>query len=295
MSIEKAITDFREKLVRPLFADITRTLEVTCHKPGDDNHGSNFVGNAAVLSGIETLAQFFDSNTEEEHRAFRKQAKEQYKSIEKEKKKYVTPRYSPSEGSELAKTFMKKYFCDSVFQKKEFGARIPVHDLIWAFRNPHMHAFYPYYQRTFDTKKVCGAVDWLYRDSVKRIGITINEVESEFDARKQQLYRIEGEWFRICPQILFVFFKQAVEKFIAEVRDIDDVQKQFCQNYKRLAESYGFHAYLDRNNLPDYIKMDYQEIRKTAYLKWEAEGRPEGRDMEFWLRAETEYARTHGL
>lgn len=238
MCIQKAITDFREKLVNPLFADITRTLEVTCHKSGVENHGSNFVGNAAVLSGIETLAQFVDPNTEEEQRAFRKQAKEDYESLDDDKKKYLAPRYRPSEGSELAKTFMKKYFCASVFQKKEFG--VPLYELIWAFRNPHLHAFYPYYQKTFNTRKITAAVDWLYLDRDKRIGITLKEVENNFDARKQQLYRIEGDCFRICPQILFVFFKQAVDKFIAEVCDIADVQEAFCQNYKRLAEFYDF-------------------------------------------------------
>jgi len=240
MYVQKAITDFREKLVNPLFADITRTLEVTCHKAGDENHGSNFVGNAAVLSGIETLAQFIDQHTEEERRVFTEQAKKHYKSIDDEKKKYVTPRYNPSEGSELVKTFMKKYFCTSVFQKKEFG--VPLYDLIWAFRNPQVHAFYPYYQRTFNTKKVSGAVDWLYLDPGRRIGITIRGVEEDFDARKQQLYRVEGDCFRICPQILFVFFKQAVDKFIAAVRDVAAVKETFCKNYKRLAESYDFEA-----------------------------------------------------
>jgi len=114
--------------------------------------------------------------------------------------------------------------------------------IIWAFRNPHLHAFYPYYQRTFNTKKVTGAVDWLYLDPDKRIGITIKEVEDNFDARKHQLYRIEGDWVRICPQILFVFFKRALDKFIAEVLEVLDVQKQFCQNYKRLAGVYRFKA-----------------------------------------------------
>jgi hypothetical protein len=90
MDISKAITDLREKLVNPLFADITRTLEVTCHKSDDDNHGSNFVGNAVVLSGIETLAQFLDPNTEEGQRAFREQAKEHYKNIDNVKKKYCS-------------------------------------------------------------------------------------------------------------------------------------------------------------------------------------------------------------
>lgn len=67
-------------------------------------------------------------------------------------------------------------------------------------------------------------------------------MEESFDTRKQQLYSIEGDWFRIRPQILFVFFKRAVDKFIAEVRDVADVQKSFWQNYKRLAELYDFEA-----------------------------------------------------
>lgn len=238
--IEKVITDFRGKLVTPLFADITRTLEVTCHKSGEENHGSNFVGNAVVLSGIETLAQFIDPNTEEQHRAFSKMAKERYRSIiDKETRKYVEPRHNPNQGSKLAMTFMKRYFCASVFRKKEFG--VPLYKLIWEFRNPHMHAFYPYYQRTFNTKKFSGAVDWLYLDPDNRIGITIQQVEENFDAHKQKLYCIKVDWFRICPQVLFVFFKQAVNnKFIAEVCNNADVQKGFYENYKRLARCYDF-------------------------------------------------------
>ena len=30
------------------------------------------------------------------------------------------------------------------------------------------------------------------------------------------------------------------------------------------------------------------EIRIRSYLLWEAEGRPQGRDMEFWFRAQAE-------
>lgn len=30
------------------------------------------------------------------------------------------------------------------------------------------------------------------------------------------------------------------------------------------------------------------DIRIRSYLLWEAEGRPQGRDMEFWLRAEAQ-------
>ena len=31
-----------------------------------------------------------------------------------------------------------------------------------------------------------------------------------------------------------------------------------------------------------------QEIRTRSYLLWEAEGRPQGRDMEFWFRAQAQ-------
>ena len=30
------------------------------------------------------------------------------------------------------------------------------------------------------------------------------------------------------------------------------------------------------------------DIRNRSYLLWEAEGRPEGRDMEFWFRAKAQ-------
>lgn len=30
------------------------------------------------------------------------------------------------------------------------------------------------------------------------------------------------------------------------------------------------------------------EIRTRSYLLWEAEGRPQGRDMEFWFRAQAQ-------
>jgi hypothetical protein len=50
---------------------------------------------------------------------------------------------------------------------------------------------------------------------------------------KEKLYRIEVDRFRICPHILFVFFRQAVnDKFIAEICKNADVQNRFCENYK---------------------------------------------------------------
>jgi len=83
--IEKVIADFREKLVDPLFADITRTLEVTCYKEGDENHGSNFIGNAVVLSGIETVAQFIDPTSKEKRQDFEKRSKEFCNTLQKDK------------------------------------------------------------------------------------------------------------------------------------------------------------------------------------------------------------------
>jgi hypothetical protein len=38
----------------------------------------------------------------------------------------------------------------------------------------------------------------------------------------------------------------------------------------------------------------YQEaIRRRAYARWEAAGRPAGRDLEFWLDAEAEFCNRH--
>jgi hypothetical protein len=57
MQTEFAIGEFTQKVVSPLMADLTRTLEVTYGKTGDQNHGSNFIGNGVVLIGIETIGQ----------------------------------------------------------------------------------------------------------------------------------------------------------------------------------------------------------------------------------------------
>jgi hypothetical protein len=130
MTIETALASFNERLVVPLFADITRTLEVTCHKPGPENHGSNFVGNGAVLSGIETVAQFTDPTSESERESFVSDAKARYASLDANVKKYVSPRYSPIDGSQLAQGFMRDYFGDPIAQGKaldvSISTRIPI-------------------------------------------------------------------------------------------------------------------------------------------------------------------------
>ena len=38
------------------------------------------------------------------------------------------------------------------------------------------------------------------------------------------------------------------------------------------------------------MTVDQEKIRQLAYDLWESGGRPEGREMEFWLRAEAEIA-----
>ena len=35
-------------------------------------------------------------------------------------------------------------------------------------------------------------------------------------------------------------------------------------------------------------EFNYEEVRRRAYLKWEAAGKPEGRDTDFWFDAESE-------
>jgi hypothetical protein len=140
--VEATIALFYDRVTIPLFADITRTLEVTCHTVGADNHGSNFVGNGAVLSAIEAISQFTDETTTAERQAFAEEAKKRHKGLDAEAKKYLSMRYTPVDGSQLAMRFMKSYFGPPIDMEKAFG--VPIRELIWAFRNPHLHAFYPY-------------------------------------------------------------------------------------------------------------------------------------------------------
>ena len=238
MNIETALASFNERLVVPLFADITRTLEVTCHKSGPENHGSNFVGNGAVLSGIETVAQFTDPTIESERESFVKEAKACHAGLVGNVKRLVSPRYSPIDGSQLAQEFMKDYFGEPIAQGKALG--VPVRQLIWAFRNPHLHGFYPYYQKRFNDKLIAGAVDWMYLDANARVGITIEQLEKDFELHKQMLYTVSGDSIRICPQILFVYFKRAVAAYVTAIQLGGHVQTRFLENYKRLASSYGF-------------------------------------------------------
>jgi hypothetical protein len=42
------------------------------------------------------------------------------------------------------------------------------------------------------------------------------------------------------------------------------------------------------------IKMQEQKIRELAYNIWERDGRPYGRDLEYWLKAERSLAPARG-
>jgi hypothetical protein len=238
VDINAVLDEFQQKFVAPLTADITRTLEVTCNKSGERNHGSNFIGNTVVLMGIEATSQFINPHSQEELNRFREEAEKQYECLESEPKQYLIPRHSKTDGSQLAKQFMKQYFDAWFSERKEFG--VPLGELVWAFRNPHAHSFYPHYQKRFNDKLISGAVDWLYKNRNQRIGIAISEIEGDFDSFKCRLYRIEGNCFRVCPQILFVFFKRALTEFINRVRSDNETQTQFLESYNRLSGVYGF-------------------------------------------------------
>lgn len=44
----------------------------------------------------------------------------------------------------------------------------------------------------------------------------------------------------------------------------------------------------------DVTKMQEQKIRELAYNIWEKDGRPYGRDLEYWLKAERSLAPARG-
>jgi hypothetical protein len=188
--------------------------------------------------GIEAAAQFTCPYTQNEQNSFQAAATELYSSLSSEQKTYLSPRHSKCDGSQLASKFMKDYFGEWFNERKEFG--VPLHELIWAFRNLHAHAFYPYYRRRFNDKDISGAVDWLYKDSDQRTGITIAEIDAGFHELKAKLYKVDGEHFHVCPQVLFVFFRRGLDRFKEQVRTHDETQAQFIENYNRLAGIYGF-------------------------------------------------------
>jgi hypothetical protein len=191
-----------------------------------------------VLIGIEATSQFTNPHTQEEFIRFQEEARHQYQQLDREQKQYLSPRPSKADGSHLAKQFMRKYFEAWFSEQKELG--VPLCDLVWAFRNPHAHSFYPYYQKRFDDKTISGAVDWLYKNPDERIGITISEVERAFESYRSKLFKMDGNRFRVCPQVLFVLFKRALLEFRNHIKNDSETRTHFLQNYKRLSDVYNF-------------------------------------------------------
>ena len=207
MQVTEALREFQQKLTGPLLSDITRSLEVTCQESGKSNHGNNFIANSVVLMGIEAVAQFLNPRTVQEMEEFRAKAAQAVDSLTGEVRRYVIPKYASVLGSELVRQFIKRFFDRRFSDEKPFGE--PLWKWVWEFRNPHAHGFYPFSSKKSGRNRnlrINGAVDWLYKDSQARIGISIEEVERSFEEYRKKLYREDGEWFRLCPQVLFVYF-----------------------------------------------------------------------------------------
>jgi hypothetical protein len=41
----------------------------------------------------------------------------------------------------------------------------------------------------------------------------------------------------------------------------------------------------------DGVALDEEAVRRTAFFLWEQDGRPEGRELEYWTRAEEQLRR----
>lgn len=231
----KLISEFRRTVTEPLCQDIRRVLEVTCHFSGPDNQGSNFLGNLVVLIGIETVARFTNLKTPEEVSKFRLDAEEIYKALDRDKKEFLSYRHEPSmvSGSRLAIDFIKKYF-DERFSRTEVNG-LTLADIVWKFRNAHSHTFYP-----FIAPDMRGAVKWFYRNPDPKIleGMTIAEIERNFDEAKDCLYNIHDGWFDLCPQILFVYFKRGILSYFDAVETDRTVQMTFQRNFESFLKSH---------------------------------------------------------
>jgi len=245
-TVKRALGEWRAKLRTPLFADITRTLEVTCYTSGKNNHGSNFIGNLVVLVAIETIAQFLVDYDKEAFDAEVKKAQREIGALfKKPLSNFFTPRQSPNGGS--GSDFAVQFLRDYMGQVDQKYADADVAKRLWRFRNPHAHAFYPFVD---DTSSLRGSVLWLYRKKRKRVGLRIGKLEKGLKrgkfARKLEKHlaviadRAGMSWFVSIPQILFVHLRQAVDLYEATVirdRSVGDI---FVKNYTRLSRAYDF-------------------------------------------------------
>ena len=245
------IDKFREKLIKPACEDIRRILEITCSSSGSENHGPNFIALSAILIVIETISQFTNKIEKKDLNSFKKTAISKYEELDPNIKKFLLPRFMPedSDGSRLAVTFIKNYF-DDIFSRPVNGCNGCLADIVWKYRNPQIHGYYP-----FISEKLRGSVLWLYKEPRNRMGVKIEEVEKEFDSYKNSLYGVEGEYFKLCPHILFVYFKFAIERYLDDIKEKpESIGDNFMKNYKRLADQYYFRDETDQDVLENQGK-----------------------------------------
>lgn len=286
--VEEKIRFIFEKWVPPMCEDLRRTLEVTCHFVGPDNHGSNFAGNLLVLCCIDFLSQFMDPTAKEEREEFEErldnmirvlQNKECKSFLEKQGLaqkdqkeiidliKHKKEKSGPRTDTDNAKEFMKKYFSplDERYSKCA--------DLIWkVFRQGHVHSFLPksiYEIRANDGQEmeIGSGVHWAYAYFSERfkVGIRISALEealavhgrekvlAKFEIRHLECMRDEEDgsiYFCMCPQILFIDFKKAIGSFERDVRsNKDGMQDRFSQ---------AFDYWIDR------MKLKYSLLDKPS-------------------------------
>jgi hypothetical protein len=62
--------------------------------------------------------------------------------------------------------------------------------------------------------------------------------------------------------------------------------KQSIDSAQPSAGSAAESARVDKNVTDEDVTVDEETIRQLAYQRWEAAGRPDGSDVNFWLEAE---------
>ncbi len=279
----KLVEAFTNKLVDPLVYDLTKVLEITAYNSGVSNHGVNFVGMLNVLAGIESISQFISEDSFQKI----DNVKVVCKAIEKSKVKVkdlkletllkkefnmttdnkrqnsineIIDKQVLNSDSELidfisirfensAKEFMKKYMeidkcvcADLVKVSPEF--KQPLSELIWKFRNSHAHSFYP---ESEISDNIRGAVAWLYKNPHIKEGISMLEIEQNFELYQYKLVKIQKDdkdtnvvWLGVCPQVLFVYFKKGITNFLNAIEQDENVFKTFQRNFQNLSKKYDF-------------------------------------------------------
>ncbi|KKR06258.1 MAG: hypothetical protein UT34_C0001G0298 [candidate division WS6 bacterium GW2011_GWF2_39_15] len=238
MEIQNKVATLKLKLIDPMIYDITEILNITANKTGQDNHGVQLMAMISVLVAIETVSQFIISEALE---AFVIEAKSIYKGLSKVQKLYTLPRIIP-QGINSPITFMENYF-EPIFKNTVMGEiNLNLAEMIWKFRNSQAHAFYPF---MLEDRSVRGRVNWMYQKPSERKGISIHEIELLNKTTPQAVYGIEeGEkgtkWIAVNVQVLFVYFKIALDKYFQAINSDTAVAEVFLRNYQRLKTLYMF-------------------------------------------------------